>query len=150
MNRTDMNRGEVNGGEVNSDTQPLSFTLLVNGSVYGTQSARNAYLFASRVIAKGHTLRSVFFYQDGVQNGSALTAPANDEFDLVAAWQRLAAEHNVRLETCVAAALRRGVLSPAEAEQHQLPASNLAAPFEQTGLGSLAEALLAQDRVVQF
>lgn len=135
---------------MSTENQPLTFTLLVNGSVYGTQSARNAYLFANRVIAQGHTLRSVFFYQDGVQNGSALTVPANDEFDLVAAWQRLASEHDVSLETCVAAALRRGVLSTAEAEQHQLPASNLAQPFEQSGLGSLAEALLAQDRVVQF
>nr|WP_237725377.1 sulfurtransferase complex subunit TusD [Vibrio fluvialis] len=123
---------------------------MVNGSVYGTQSARNAYLFAKAVIEKGHTLKSVFFYQDGVQNGSALTAPANDEFDLVKAWQQLAELHQVRLETCVAAALRRGVVSQSEAEQHQLPGANLAAPFEQTGLGSLAEALLSQDRVVQF
>ncbi|MBY8318349.1 sulfurtransferase complex subunit TusD [Vibrio fluvialis] len=128
----------------------LTYTLLVNGSVYGTQSARNAYLFAKAVIEKGHTLKSVFFYQDGVQNGSALTAPANDEFDLVKAWQQLADLHQVRLETCVAAALRRGVVSQSEAEQHQLPGANLVAPFEQTGLGSLAEALLSQDRVVQF
>ncbi|EKO3519632.1 sulfurtransferase complex subunit TusD [Vibrio fluvialis] len=128
----------------------LTYTLLVNGSVYGTQSARNAYLFAKAVIEKGHTLQSVFFYQDGVQNGSALTAPANDEFDLVKAWQQLADLHQVRLETCVAAALRRGVVSQSEAEQHQLPGANLAASFEQTGLGSLAEALLSQDRVVQF
>ncbi|BEI21919.1 sulfurtransferase complex subunit TusD [Vibrio fluvialis] len=128
----------------------LTYTLLVNGSVYGTQSARNAYLFAKAVIEKGHTLKSVFFYQDGVQNGSALTAPANDEFDLVKAWQQLAEQHQVRLETCVAAALRRGVVSQSEADQHQLPGANLAAPFEQTGLGSLAEALLSQDRVVQF
>ncbi|MBY7976408.1 sulfurtransferase complex subunit TusD [Vibrio fluvialis] len=128
----------------------LTYTLLVNGSVYGTQSARNAYLFAKAVIEKGHTLKSVFFYQDGVQNGSALTAPANDEFDLVKAWQQLADLHQVRLETCVAAALRRGVVSQSEAEQHQLPGANLATPFEQTGLGSLAEALLSQDRVVQF
>lgn len=128
----------------------LTYTLLVNGSVYGTQSARNAYLFAKAVIEKGHTLKSVFFYQDGVQNGSALTAPANDEFDLVKAWQQLADLHQVRLETCVAAALRRGVVSQSEAEQHQLPGANLATSFEQTGLGSLAEALLSQDRVVQF
>lgn len=106
----------------------LTYTLLVNGSVYGTQSARNAYLFAKAVIEKGHTLKSVFFYQDGVQNGSALTAPANDEFDLVKAWQQLAEQHQVRLETCVAAALRRGVVSQSEAEQHQLPGANFGGP----------------------
>lgn len=128
----------------------LTYTLVVNGSVYGSQSARSAYQFAQAVIAKGHTLVSVFFYQDGVTNGSALTVPANDEFDLVKAWQELACEHSVRLETCVAAALRRGIVSQDEANQHGLSQSNLAEGFHQAGLGSLAEAMLVQDRVVQF
>lgn len=128
----------------------LTYTLVVNGSVYGSQSARNAHLFACALIAKGHTLVSVFFYQEGVTNGNALTVPANDEFDLVKAWQELALQHNVRLETCVAAALRRGIVSQDEANQHGLAQSNLAPGFQQAGLGSLAEAMLVQDRVVQF
>ncbi|MCG9557079.1 MULTISPECIES: sulfurtransferase complex subunit TusD [Vibrio] len=128
----------------------LSYTLLVNGPVYGSQSARSAYQFAVALIKQGHKLHSVFFYQDGVSNGSALTVPANDEFDLASAWQKLADEHDVSLETCVAAALRRGVISPEEATQHQLGVSNLAPGFTQAGLGSLSEALLTQDRVVQF
>lgn len=128
----------------------LTYTLVVNGSVYGNQSARSAYQFALAVLEQGHTLVSVFFYQDGVTNGSALTVPANDEFDLVKAWQKLATEHAVRLETCVAAALRRGVVSQDEANQHDLAQSNLAEGFQQAGLGSLAEAMLVQDRVVQF
>ncbi|MFA0539863.1 sulfurtransferase complex subunit TusD [Vibrio sp. 10N.222.52.B7] len=128
----------------------LSYTLLVNGPVYGSQSARSAYQFAVALIKQGHKLHSVFFYQDGVSNGSDLTVPANDEFDLASAWQKLADEHDVSLETCVAAALRRGVISSEEAEQHQLSASNLATGFNQAGLGSLSEALLTQDRVVQF
>ncbi|MCZ4296350.1 sulfurtransferase complex subunit TusD [Vibrio sinaloensis] len=128
----------------------LTYTLVVNGSVYGSQSARSAYQFARAVIDQGHTLVSVFFYQDGVNNGSALTVPANDEFDLVKAWQSLANQHSVRLETCVAAALRRGVVSQDEANQHGLSQSNLAEGFQQAGLGSLAEAMLVQDRVVQF
>ncbi|WP_122047197.1 sulfurtransferase complex subunit TusD [Vibrio atlanticus] len=128
----------------------LSYTLLVNGPVYGSQSARSAYKFAVALLKQGHKLHSVFFYQDGVSNGSGITVPANDEFDLAAAWQKLADEHNVSLETCVAAALRRGVISTEEAAQHQLSASNLATGFTQAGLGSLSEALLTQDRVVQF
>ncbi|WP_135384629.1 sulfurtransferase complex subunit TusD [Vibrio tasmaniensis] len=128
----------------------LSYTLLVNGPVYGSQSARSAYQFAVALLKQGHNLHSVFFYQDGVSNGSGITVPANDEFDLAAAWQKLADEHNVSLETCVAAALRRGVISTEEAAQHQLSASNLATGFTQAGLGSLSEALLTQDRVVQF
>ncbi|NOH96527.1 sulfurtransferase complex subunit TusD [Vibrio sp. 99-70-13A1] len=128
----------------------LTYTLVVNGPVYGSQSARNAYLFAKALIEKGHQLKSVFFYQDGVTNGSSLTVPANDEFDLVAAWQALSSEHNVSLETCVAAALRRGVIGEDEASLHKLSSSNLAEGFSQSGLGSLAEALLSQDRIVQF
>lgn len=128
----------------------LTYTLLVNGSVYGTQSSRNAYLFACAVTEKGHKLERVFFYQDGVSNGNALTVPANDEFDLVKAWQNLAASNDVLLETCVAAALRRGIVSDTEAKLHNLAGHNLAAGFEQTGLGSLAEALLSNDRVIQF
>ncbi len=128
----------------------LSYTLFVNGGVYGTQSARNAYAFACALLDKGHTLTSVFFYQDGVTNGSKLVVPANDEFDLTAAWQKLALKHNIRLETCVAAALRRGLIGHEEAITHKREEHNLAIGFEQTGLGSLAEALLTQDRVVQF
>jgi len=128
----------------------LSYTLLVNGSVYGDQSARSAYGFACALLEKGHRLTSVFFYQDGVSNGSSLVVPANDEFDITSAWQQLAIKHDVRLETCVAAALRRGVIGHNEAVQHKKDQHNLANGFEQTGLGSLAEALLTQDRVVQF
>nr|WP_152913322.1 MULTISPECIES: sulfurtransferase complex subunit TusD [Vibrio] len=124
--------------------------MVVNGSVYGSQSARSAYQFAQAVIEQGHTLVSVFFYQDGVTNGTALSVPANDEFDLTKAWQGLAKEHDVRLETCVAAALRRGIISEDEATQHGLTQNNLAEGFVQAGLGSLAEAMLTQDRVVQF
>ncbi|WP_114767831.1 sulfurtransferase complex subunit TusD [Vibrio rhodolitus] len=128
----------------------LTYTLVVNGSVYGSQSARSAYQFASALIEQGHTLVSVFFYQDGVTNGTGLSVPANDEFDLTKAWQTLAQQHNVRLETCVAAALRRGIVSQDEASQHGLTQFNLAEGFHQAGLGSLAEAMLVQDRVVQF
>ena len=128
----------------------LSYTLLVNGPLYGSLSARSAYQIAVALLQQGYKLHSVFFYQDGVSNGSDLTVPANDEFDLAAAWQKLANEHNVSLETCVAAALRRGIISSEEAEQHQLSGSNLASGFTQAGLGSLSEALLTQDRVVQF
>ena len=128
----------------------LNYVLVVDGPAYGRQSARSAYQFAQAVVEQGHRLSRIFFYQDGVHNGSALTAPASDEFDLVAAWQQLSAEHHIELQTCVAAALRRGIVSEQEAEQNQLPGNNLAAGFEQAGLGGLAEALLTADRVIQF
>ncbi|MBD1575961.1 MULTISPECIES: sulfurtransferase complex subunit TusD [Vibrio] len=130
--------------------QPLTYTLLVNGSVYGSQSARHAYQFANALIARGHRLVSVFFYQDGVHNASSLILPANDEFDLTQAWKDLAQQHGVRLESCVAASLRRGIVDSNEAKTHKLLASNTAESFELAGLGGLATAMLTQDRVVQF
>ncbi|MFV0574933.1 MAG: sulfurtransferase complex subunit TusD [Vibrio sp.] len=130
--------------------QPLTYTLLVNGSVYGSHSARHAYQFACALIERGHTLVSVFFYQEGVHNASNLVLPANDEFDLTKAWQELSTKHNVRLETCVAASLRRGVVDQNEANLHDKSQFNLADGFELAGLGGLAEAMLVQDRVVQF
>ena len=128
----------------------LTYTLVVNGANYGAQSSRTAYQFACALIEKGHRLKSVFFYRDGVTNGGQLAVPANDEFDITAAWQSLSQQHSFALQTCVAAALRRGIISESEAQQHGLTSHNLASGFEQSGLGSLAEALLSQDRVVQF
>ncbi|MBE1275918.1 sulfurtransferase complex subunit TusD [Enterovibrio baiacu] len=128
----------------------LNYVLVVSAPVYGRQASLSAYRFAQAVIEKGHTLTRVFFYQDGVSNASSLTVPANDEFDLVSAWQALSSAHGVELETCVAAALRRGQISDDEAKQHALPTSNMAKGFTQAGLGGLSESLLTADRVVQF
>lgn len=128
----------------------LSYTLLVNGAVYGSQSSFSALNFAKALIEEGHILNKVFFYLDGVSNGNRLVVPANDELNLSLAWQKLAQEHHIALETCVAASLRRGIIGSQEAELHKLDGDNLAPGFEQSGLGSLSESLLVDDRVVQF
>ncbi len=128
----------------------LTYALVVQGAAYGTQSARTAYQVAQAIIEKGHRLTKIFFYQDGVYNASALTCPASDEFDLVVAWQNLASSHQIELHTCVAAALRRGIVSSVEAAQNNVDHPNLIQGFEQVGLGSLAELLLTTDRVLQF
>lgn len=128
----------------------MRFTLLVTGPAYGTQQASSAWLFANALLAAGHTLSSVFFYREGVLNANQLTAPASDEFDLVRGWQQLHHEHGTALHICVAAALRRGVTDAQQAESLALPAANLQPGFELTGLGSLAEALLSCERLVQF
>ncbi|HHL2500093.1 TPA: sulfurtransferase complex subunit TusD [Yersinia enterocolitica] len=126
------------------------YCLMVTGPAYGTQQASSAYQFAQALINSGHHLVSVFFYREGVLNANQLTAPANDEFDLVRAWQQLANEHAVILNVCVAAALRRGVTDQHEAEQLNLAAANLQPGFTLSGLGALAESALTCDRMVQF
>ncbi|AIJ07917.1 MULTISPECIES: sulfurtransferase complex subunit TusD [Edwardsiella] len=128
----------------------LSYSLVVNGPAYGTQAASSAYQFALALLAAGHTLHSVFFYREGVLNANQLTQPAADEFDLVRAWQQLSQQHGVTLNVCVAAALRRGVVSTAAAEQRGLTSGNLQPGFTLSGLGALAEAMLVCDRTMQF
>ncbi|MOA56146.1 Sulfurtransferase TusD [compost metagenome] len=83
-------------------------------------------------------------------NANQLSSPASDEFDLVRAWAALAQQHGVELNVCVAAALRRGVTDEQEAAQLALAAANLQPGFTLSGLGSLAEAALSNDRLVQF
>lgn len=128
----------------------MRFAILVTGPAYGTQQASSAWQFARAVLAAGHELVSVFFYREGVYNANQLTAPASDEFDLVRAWQQLQTEHQVALHICVAAALRRGVTDENEARRLGLSGANLQPGFVLSGLGSLAEAALTCDRMVQF
>lgn len=128
----------------------MRFALMVTGPAYGTQQASSAYQFAEALIKEGHTLESVFFYREGVYNANQLTAPASDEFDLVRGWQKLNQQHGVELHVCVAAALRRGVIDSEQASVQALPAANLQPGFSLSGLGSLAQAALTCDRMVQF
>ncbi|NDL64512.1 sulfurtransferase complex subunit TusD [Enterobacteriales bacterium SAP-6] len=113
---------------------------MVSGPAYGTQQASSALQFAQALLAAGHRIISVFFYQDGVYNANRLTSPAGDEVDIVRAWRQLGADHQVPLDVCVSAALRRGVTD----------AGNLQPGFTLSGLGALAQAALECDRFIQF
>lgn len=129
----------------------LCYVLLVTGPVYGTQQATSAYQFSQAVIEEGHQIESIFFYREGIHNANKLISPASDEFDLVRAWQQLAEQQNIILNVCVSAALRRGVIDHKEAELREiLTVANLQSGFVLSGLGSLAEAMLTCDRVIQF
>lgn len=128
----------------------MRFALMVTGPAYGTQQASSALQFAKAALAEGHEIACVFFYREGVYNANQLTTPASDEFDLVRAWQSLHDENGVALHICVAAALRRGITDETEARQLGLPTFNLQPGFSLSGLGSLAEAALTCDRMVQF
>ncbi|EPS2709194.1 sulfurtransferase complex subunit TusD [Cronobacter turicensis] len=128
----------------------MRFALMVTGPAYGTQQASSALQFAKALLAEGHSLESIFFYREGVYNANQFTSPANDEFDLVRAWQQLHDENGVALHICVAAALRRGVTDENEARTQGLTGANLQPGFQLSGLGALAEAALTCDRVVEF
>ncbi len=128
----------------------LRFALVVSGPPYGSEAASLALLFARELLAQGHRLERVFFYQEGVHNASLLTLPANDEADLAAGWRALAAQSGAELAVCVAAAQRRGLLDSQEAALAGVEQFNVAPPFVLAGLGALTEAALTVDRLVQF
>ncbi|WP_299592497.1 sulfurtransferase complex subunit TusD [uncultured Microbulbifer sp.] len=128
----------------------MQFTLVVYGAPHSSEGAATALRFARALLQSGHAIYRVFFYSDGVHNGSALAAPPQDEQDLLSQWQALERNHKLDLTICIAAAQRRGVLSPSEASRLEKTSGNLADGFELAGLGQLAEASAVSDRVVTF
>lgn len=128
----------------------MKFTLVVYGAPHASEGAASALRFTQALLAAGHSLYRVFFYGDGIHNGSALAAPPQDEQDLLSQWQTLQAKHQLDLVVCIAAAQRRGLLSESEASRLEKPAANLATGFELAGLAQLAEAAAVSDRVVTF
>ncbi|WP_025733079.1 sulfurtransferase complex subunit TusD [Carnimonas nigrificans] len=128
----------------------LHYALLVMGAPYSRQASHSALRFAQALHAHGHHLDSVFFYHDGVLNGSRLLAPPQDEPHLGHAWRSLADSTGARLQVCVAASLRRGIVDDAEARRYGLEGSSLAEGFELTGLGQLLHANATADRLITF
>lgn len=128
----------------------MRYAILLLGAPYSHQASHSALRFAQALVARGHRLEAVFFYHDGVQNAARLASPPQDEPHLVDAWQQLHAEHDVSLQVCIAAALRRGLLDEREAARHGKQGFSVAAPFELTGLGQLVDLGLSCDRLVTF
>lgn len=128
----------------------MDYGLLVMGAPYSHPAPHSALRFAHAVLARGHQLAGIFFYHDGVHNASSLMTPPQDELNLRDAWKALNEEHNVPLDVCIAAALRRGVISQSEASRHGHDAFSLQAPFELTGLGQLLTLQQRCDRLITF
>lgn len=127
----------------------MQFTLLVSSSAHDP-ATRRAFLFAQALLAAGHSIGRIFFYQDAVHIASKLVVCPQDETDWAAAWQKLVQEQQLEAVVCIAAALRRGVLDAAEAKRYGKAGDNLAAGFVLAGLGELHEALQSQGRLVHF
>jgi len=109
------------------------------------------------LLAQGHGLERVFFYQQGVLCASNLRVVPQGEVDITALWQTLAQEHGIELGVCIAGALHNGIVDAQEAERYELDHSNLALGFSLVGLGfslvglgQLAAASADCDRLVSF
>jgi tRNA 2-thiouridine synthesizing protein D len=128
----------------------LRFGILVNEGPYTHQASDTAYRFAAAAIEGGHEVFRVFFYHDGVNNGTRLGVPPRDDRNVQVLWSELAARHGIDLVVCVAAAQRRGILDASEAKRHGKDADNIAPGFRISGLGQLIEAAIEADRLVTF
>lgn len=127
-----------------------TFVLNITGAPYASSAPLSALRFAKAVLAAGHTIHRVFLSQEGVTLANGLNCPPQDETNLTKAWQKLAAEHQLELAVCVAAALKRGIVDAKEAARYGLEQHNLAEGFELTGLGQLVDAMANSDRTVTF
>jgi len=128
----------------------MQYGLLVMGAPYSSPAPHSALRFAHAVLARGHQIVGVFFYHDGVHNASSLMAPPQDELNLRDAWVDLHQQHAIPLDVCIAAALRRGLMSETEAQRHGKRAFNIASPFELTGLGQLLDLQQRAERFITF
>lgn len=128
----------------------MKLGILVNEGPYQHQASDTAYQFTKAALDKGHEIFRVFFYNDGVNNGSRLGVPPQDDRNVTQLWSKLAEDHNLDLVVCIAAAQRRGILDDSEAKRHGKDGSNLAPGFRISGLGQLIEAGIQADRLVVF
>jgi tRNA 2-thiouridine synthesizing protein D len=128
----------------------MKFGILVNEGPYTHEASDSAYQFVKAALAKRHEIYRVFFYHDGVNNGTRLTVPPQDDRNIVKRWTELAERHKIDLVVCIAAAQRRGLMDAAEAKRHGKDAHNIAPGFRISGLGQLIEAGIQADRLVVF
>ncbi len=128
----------------------MKFGILVNEGPYTHQASDTAYHFTKAALEKGHEIVRVFFYHDGVNNGTRLATPPQDDRHITNRWSELAEKHGLDMVVCVAAAQRRGIVDADEAKRHGKDAHNIAPGFRISGLGQLIEAGILADRLVAF
>ncbi len=128
----------------------MKLAVMINEGPYQHQSSDSAYQFTKAALEKGHEIMRVFFYHDGVNNGTRYAVPPQDDRNITQLWSTLAKQHDLDLVVCVAAAQRRGVLDADEAKRHGKSGDNIAEGFRISGLGQLIEAGIQAERLVVF
>lgn len=128
----------------------MKFSVLVSEGPYTHQASDSAFKFIEAALEKGHEIFRIFFYHDGVNNGTRLATPPQDDRNIVNRWSELAAKHDLDLVLCIAAAQRRGIADPDEAKRQGKDADNIAPGFHISGLGQLIEAGIESDRLLTF
>ena len=128
----------------------MKLAVQINEGPYTHEASDSAYKFVEAALEKGHEIFRVFFYHDGVNNGTRFSVPPQDERNIQQNWTALAEKHGLDLVVCIAAAQRRGILDEGEMKRHGKDGNNIAPGFRISGLGQLIEAGIQADRLVVF
>jgi tRNA 2-thiouridine synthesizing protein D len=128
----------------------MKFSILISEGPYTHQASDTAYNFTKAALDAGHEIFRVFFYHDGVNNGTRFTVPPQDDRNIQKRWSELAAQHSLDMVVCIAAAQRRGIMDADEAKRQGIDGNNIAPGFRISGLGQLIEAGIQADRLVTF
>lgn len=127
----------------------MRYALLVTCSPQQCAASDTAYRFTTAALTMGQDIVRVFFHGEGIYHALAtLTPPA--EPAPARRWQELAERHALDLVVCVAAAQRRGLLTPEENRRRHYHDDLLAPGFRIAGLSQWIEAVQRAERVVVF
>ncbi len=114
----------------------MNYALIVLSSTSDT-----ALEFAQALQKRGHQLKRVFFYKDGV-------LAAHIKSEQAKKWQALNQHINTELICCVASANRRSIYDQQTAKKTQ--DVTLHPAFSIGGLGLYADTLINCDKVIHF
>ena len=117
----------------------MNIGILLKEGPYNHQASDTAYKFAEAAIARGHKVDAVFLYNDGVTNVTRLMEPPQDDRNIAGRWSELSAKHGVEILACIAASKRRGISEEVLIEDGEI-----------TGLGTLTDIVIRNDRLVTF
>ena len=131
---------------VASKDDPLSsYFIIVNSS---TEHPRHQTAIETVAKLSEDNVVDVFFYEDAVYAGSAITQAPAGATSCAQKWS-LVKTDNVSLTLCIAAAVRRGIFDQQESKRYDKPVT-MDKHFTLSGLGLVAEALHNKRQILQF
>ena len=128
----------------------MKISIQVSEGPYNHEASVTAINYVKAAVEAGHDIFRVFFYHDGVNNGTNYATPPQDDMNIQKTWSELAAAHDIDLVVCVAAAQRRGIVDQGEMERNKKDGMNIMDGFRISGLGQLIEAGIESDCLVVF
>ncbi|KGJ98715.1 sulfurtransferase complex subunit TusD [Thalassotalea sp. ND16A] len=122
-----------------------SFALIVSTAPTDNKTY-TALTFARQLVADGHSITGVFFYQEGVLNANQYVQAPSDEVNLNLAWSAFQQQSATPLHLCITAGERRGLTDSDEAAFSH----NIDDHFTISGLGELVVLTTKADKVIQL